>query len=287
MEFLSDLFSMDGVVLFVFCLLGFMSVVDTLNLSVRVAGVFTKRLAIALSLFNILMLFSRSSNLLQAPFVGSMVDGAIAASPEGHAELIVEPKFRMLILAYTLGAMLGAFLTPTFQRVFENVINDFDKRKSAFRAVLKIINPLNALKFSPPGKRHFHAYHDWSSIPKQMLFWNLFVTTFYTIGVLSSLLAGAMHPEHRATCAMLSGLVNGIATALLFGLVDPAAAIITDHCINGQRPQVDIKIMNFYLIWTKIIGTLLAQAFLVPMAKYVGWAAVMVQKLSERWSVQF
>jgi hypothetical protein len=287
MEFLSDAFSIDGVVIFVFFLLVLMSIIDTLALSIRVAGVITHRLAIALSLFNILMIFSRMSNMIQAPFVGSMVDGAVAANPAGGAALAVEPKFRVLILAYTFGAMIGAFFTPTFQRIFESVILDFEQRKSMIRAAFKVCNPLNFFRLTLPGKRHFDKYHDWRSIPKAFLFWNLFVTTFYTIGVLSSLLSGAMYPELRATAATLSGLVNGIATVLLFWLVDPTAALITDQCINDVRPKHDIKVMNFYLIWTKIFGTLLAQLFFVPMAKYVGWAAHVVKALSEQWTINF
>jgi hypothetical protein len=289
---LLSLFSVDGVVLFVFVLLGLMSVVDTLNLSIRVAGVLTKRLAIALSLFNILMVFSRMSNMIQAPFVGGMIDSAVnQVAAQGAGPLletaneitafdIVLPKFRMLVLAYTFGAMIGAFLTPTFQRIFSAVILDFEQRKSMARAAAMIFNPVNLLRLKLPGREHFQKYMDWRRIPKGFLFWHLFVTTFYTIGVLSSLLAGAMLPEFRATAATLSGLVNGIATFLLFMLVDPTAALITDQCILGKRPETDIKVMNFYLIWTKIAGTLLAQLFLVPMAEYVGWAAKVVHAFS-------
>jgi len=302
MAFLGDLFCVDGVVLFVFGLLTIMSIVDTLNLSIRVSGVITKRLAIALSLFNILMVFSRMSNMVQAPFVGGMVDSAVNEAGSGFIgpisaaanynsyllpEQIVEPRFRMLILAYTFGAMIGAFLTPTFQAVFSKVIIEFETRKSVFRAMIRILNPLNFFRLRLPGRRHFERYTNWRAIPTGFLFWHLLVTTFYTIGVLSALLAGAMHPELRATAGTLSGLVNGIATFLLFIMVDPTAALITDQCINGQRPEIDIKVMNFYLIWTKILGTLLAQLFLVPMAKYVGWAAIWVNTISKQWSISF
>lgn len=280
MSNLLQMFSLDGVVIFVFLLLGLMSMVDTLNLSIRVAGVITKRLAIALTLFNILVVFSRMSNMLQAPFVGGMVDAAVAVN-RTQAVDIITPKFRVLLLAYTFGAMLGAFFTPTFQRVFSKVILEFEHRKSVMRAALTILNPANLFSFRMPGKEHFEKYSNWKCIPKTFLFWHLFVTTFYTVGVLSSLLAGAMLPDLRTTAATTSGLVNGIATFMLFMLVDPTAALITDQCILGKRPESDIKVMNFYLIWTKIVGTLLAQAFLVPMARYVGWAAQWVHYFSK------
>lgn len=149
------------------------------------------------------------------------------------------------------------------------------------RAVLLILNPRNLIQLRLPGRELFAKYANLKGIPTGFLFWHLFVHTFYTIGVLSALLAGAMIPELRATSTTLSGLVNGIATFLLFMLVDPTAALITDQCILAKRPEMDIKVVNFYLIWTKIIGTLLAQAFLVPMAKYVGWVANWVLKVSE------
>ena len=50
---------------------------ETLALSMRLAGVRTRQVATALSFLTTALLVSRMSNMLQAPFLGGMVDLAI------------------------------------------------------------------------------------------------------------------------------------------------------------------------------------------------------------------
>nr|WP_312847073.1 DUF2837 family protein [Paenibacillus sp. SDF0028] len=49
---------------------------ETLSYAVRYAGVRTGRLAVALSLTGIIVLVSRTSNLLQGPMTGKIIDYA-------------------------------------------------------------------------------------------------------------------------------------------------------------------------------------------------------------------
>jgi len=106
-------------------------------------------------------------------------------------------------------------------------------------------------------------------LPWDLLVWHILVIGFYTVGVLSTIYAAVLEPNMRATVTNLSGVVNGIATLLLFIVVDPPAAMITDHCIQEKRPPEDVKTLNTFLILTRFTGTLFAQFLLVPMSHWV------------------
>jgi hypothetical protein len=60
---------MDLQLYFLAALVALINVVSTLSYAVRIAGVRTGRTAFALSLFNLLVLFSRSSNAILAPLL--------------------------------------------------------------------------------------------------------------------------------------------------------------------------------------------------------------------------
>ncbi|MGC7880221.1 lipid II flippase family protein [Desulforudis sp. 1190] len=96
------------------------------------------------------------------------------------------------------------------------------------------------------------------------------------IGVLSALYAGALFPEFRGTAILLSGIVNGIATVLIATVVDPTAARITDQAARGARPEKDVQIMVAYLTGTRFLGTIFAQALLLPAAELIKAAAVFI-----------
>jgi hypothetical protein len=107
------------------------------------------------------------------------------------------------------------------------------------------------------------------TIDRKFLIWNVFVTCFYSIGVMSTVLAASWDHSVAGTSILLSGIVNGIATMLLFIIVDPPAAIVIDKCIRGERPLRDAKVLNFYLVATRLLGTILA-VFVLPLAaRYV------------------
>lgn len=277
---------LDEAVIVVAILIGFMAMIDTLALSIRTSGALTKRLAIALALFNLIIVFSRLSNLIQAPIVGNMADKTAVPDPVLRDALIsaMEWKLHIIIFATTLGTALGALLTPTFVRIFKRMIEVFEEVKTLPRMVLYIMHPKRWLcipkYFAPPFTGRTLGYvKGFGKIPMDFVFFQVLVTAFYTVGVLSTILAAALHPELRATSVTLSGIVNGIATVLLFILVDPPAAMITDQCINGRRPISDIKVMNTYLVIARFMGTIIAQFILFAMAGLVVLASEFVNKL--------
>jgi len=251
-------------------LIGLMSVVDTLNLSIRVSAVVTKRLAVALSLFNMLMILSRTSNLVQAPIVASMADVAV----KEYSSMWLLPKLRWIIFSTTLGTMVGAFLTPTFVQIFVRSIRLFEEKKTVPRVVVHLLKPMNfwdlRKDFRFPSWQEFRLHiRQVRRLPWDLLVWHILVIGFYTVGVLSTIYAAVLEPNMRATVTNLSGVVNGIATLLLFIVVDPPAAMITDHCIQEKRPPEDVKTLNTFLILTRFTGTLFAQFLLVPMSHWV------------------
>ena len=72
--------------------------VDTLSYGARVAGIRTRRLYLAVTLFSIVALAARTAHLLQAPLLGYYVDSVILL---GHISLLRD-SFRLIILSATL-----------------------------------------------------------------------------------------------------------------------------------------------------------------------------------------
>ncbi len=270
----------DRALITVCLLIGLMALIDTLALSIRTSGAVTKRLAVALALFNLIVIFARISNLIQAPIVGNMVDKTVVPNSYLHTKLVDQLliKIRIIILATSVGTVVGALLTPTFIKIFSRMITIFEEVKTLPRTAIALLHPREMLLMfkcftNPFSKRVLYYLSLIKSLPAEFLVLQVLVTAFYTVGVLSTIYAAALEPTLRATAVNLSGIVNGIATILLFILVDPTAALVTDQCINNKRPVEHSKAMNLYLALAKFLGTILAQFIIIFTAKLVLWAA--------------
>ena len=88
--------------------------IETLAYAVRLSGARVRLLASALSLFNVMVMVSRLSNMMQQPFTGSLIDKA----PSANALQFVENQFRFLIGSASLGTLLGIICLPTFVAIF-------------------------------------------------------------------------------------------------------------------------------------------------------------------------
>jgi len=242
--------------------------VDTLSYSVRLAGIKTKRLAMAISLFNIIVLISRTANMIQAPLLGSIVDNAI--NQRNTLELL--SQFRWIILSATIGSIIGALLLPSFVSLFSKGILTLEKTGSISQMIGMIIfqKPAEKIKrnLKKPKLSMLRALSI-NKIPPTFLLLNLLITSVSTIGVLAAIYAGAIVPEYRITASQLSGIINGGATILLALVVDPQAAIITDQTLQGQRSEQEAKTMVAFLVGGKIIGTVLSQFIFVGAAKII------------------
>ncbi|MDO7788426.1 lipid II flippase Amj family protein [Desulforamulus aquiferis] len=273
--------------------------INTLIYAVRPAGVTTQRLATAYSLFNVIFLVAQTANMLQAPLLSSIIEHAIARGQEAansatgiihtavyQQELVVlDYQIRTVILGATLGTLIGAIFIPTFITFFTKGIYIFDQVKSVPKMIgMVLFSPLKVAKMArdgikvPKGKFIKEAVREKLSIPRKFLVLNIIVTGIYTTSVLSSLYAGALFPEFRATATLLSGIINGMATILFATVVDPTAAGITDQAMRGERPERDVKQMSLYLALTRLLGTLLAQLFFVPAAYVIKYVAEIIAR---------
>ncbi|EMT39948.1 Protein of unknown function [Thermoanaerobacter thermohydrosulfuricus] len=244
------------------------NLIDTLSYSIRPSGVRTRKLAVALSLFNIMAVISRLSNMIQAPFLGSIVDMAIKMD-KVH---LLQNDMRIVLFSATLGALIGAPLMPTFVSIFTVAINGMEGAGTVPKLILKGFrwSNLKKIKKKIVLPRLSMLKGIWkANIPKTFLIYNVIITSIYTTGVISSLYAGAIIPEYRITASQLSGIVNGFATVLFTVVVDPVAALITDQALSGKRTQHDVDSMVVLLVFGKILGTLLAQLIFIPAADLI------------------
>ena len=97
--------------LILICFLTFIiHLVGTLAYAVRIAGIRTRRIALSLSLFNIMVLISRTSNSIQSPFISKRIENNLNHIT-GHNLLL---DFRWFLLSASIATLIGAFLIPSF-----------------------------------------------------------------------------------------------------------------------------------------------------------------------------
>lgn len=244
--------------------------IDTLSYSVRIAGVRTGHIALATSLFNMLMLFSRSANVIQAPLLTNYVEKTILNNDT--ASLVL--NFRFLILTATFAAAIGAVCVPTFHRLMALAIGRFRETGSIPRMIFSSlkdrINPGSAFKL--PAADSVKSLAEVQGIPFWPVFLNMIVVAVHAIGVLSAIYAGTLISSYRATAITLSAVVNSIATILYFVVVDPTIAFMTDQTLSGKISQGRLRRLIVFMVAGKIAGTILAQVLFIPAAKVISSA---------------
>jgi Alternate to MurJ len=256
---------------------GLIHFTETISSSMRLTGVRTKRLALSLSFVNASLLISRMSNMFQAPLLGGMVDTSIL---QNNVSLLWG-NFRLIIFAAFIGNLIGAVLTPFAVTIFTHAIKKFDDIQSVPGLIVYGFRPKTLAKairlFKLPGRHSFEGL-SLKGIPKTFLWLNLFMVSIYAIGVLCSLMAGALLPAYRVTATQLSGIVNGMATILFTLMVDPIAAHITDQASRGERPEKDVRTVVYYIVLGRVVGTLiLSQILFVPGAYYIKAVTLLVR----------
>ncbi|MFP3393817.1 DUF2837 family protein, partial [Brevibacillus sp. SIMBA_076] len=85
------------------------------------AGVRLKKIVIALSVVGMVLLISRTSNLLQAFLIGGIVDDA-----KRDASINLEHTIRLVLLSASIGTLLAIILYPTLTKLFGYVIQNFE-----------------------------------------------------------------------------------------------------------------------------------------------------------------
>lgn len=264
---------MDTQLVIISCLTFIIHLVGTLAYSVRIAGVRTRRIAVSFALFNILVLVSRTSNSLQGPFLAKRVESNLGVASSHN--LLVD--FRWFLLSATFGTVVGAFLTPTFQRVFSKAVVSFQVHRSISRLLLHAFSKGGLAhirdSMSLPASAHVTSGHLGQAISPQIIGLNVAAVALWTVGVFASLYAGYLNPQFRVTASTLSSIVNGVATILMFVLIDPQLSVMTDDVVDGKLSEPSFRRAIVWLVGSRCAGTLVAQVLLVPAAALIVYVA--------------
>jgi hypothetical protein len=256
--------------LLVICILTFIiHLIGTLAYAARIAGVRTRRIAISFSLFNILILVSRTSNSFQGPFLAKRIENNIAIGVS-HGLLA---DFRWMLWSATLATIVGALLIPTFQRIFSRAVLHFQVNRSVPRLLLRIFfkGGLAQLKdvASMPAAANIMQIRAAEGISAWVIALNVTAIALWTTGVFASLYAGYLNPALRVTSSTLSAVVNGTATILMFVFIDPQMSVMTDDVIEGKTSEPNFRRAVVWLVGSRLAGTLLAQLLLIPAAMLI------------------
>lgn len=244
--------------------------IETLSYSVRLAGTRTSQLAVSLSLFNIIVILSRTANMVQAPLTASLVD---TATKTGDLSLF-ENQFRIILGSASLGTIMGAILIPTFISIFSRAVVHLGVAGGSVPLMVRRILNIHHLHLAT---KHFR-FPKWrmlsrlriGGIPKRLFVLNILAIAIYTVGVLAAQYASLL-TEYSTTALMSSGLINGFATIILVLFVDPQIAILTDRVMKGTENQTKMTKIVVFLVFSRLIGTLLAQLIFIYAAYYIVW----------------
>jgi hypothetical protein len=260
--------------LLVICLLtAGINVIGTLAYAARIAGVRTRRIAMSFALFNVLVLVSRLSNSLLAPFLAKRIELRLAS---GGGEALLG-DFRIVLLSASIAVFVGILLVPTGQRLFARAIGYFQEHRSTSRMLLASATPsgLRTIRDSlaMPHASQLRELAKPRGVGWGVLLANCLAQALMTVGVLASLYAGYLNPEFRVTASQLSAVINGFATILLFALIDPQLSVMTDDVVEGRVSEPLFRRTIVWISFSRLAGTLLAQALFLPSAIAIAWVA--------------
>ncbi len=259
---------MSAQVILVFILTFVIHLISTLSYALRIAGVRTKRIAVSLALFNVLVLVSRTSNTFQAPLLAKHVERSILSPGNSN----IETELRWMVLAASLATLAGIILIPTFQRLFTSAIHTFGEYRSIPRMLLHAFSFSSIREIKNIASLPRPANMSRLSLrraPHKILIFNIIATALITVGVFASLYAGYLQPELRVTANNLSPVVNALSTVLLFVFIDPYLSLLTDDVVSGHETETYFRKCVVLFAVSRLIGTLLAQFLLTPAARVI------------------
>lgn len=264
---------MDNELILICALTGVINLIGALAYAARIAGVRTGRIALSFALFNVLLLVSRTSNGFLGPFLAKRIETALAA---GQGEALIW-DLRLVLFAAAASVALGIVLVPTGQRVFAAAITFFQTNRSTTRLILSAMTPsgLSTLRDSValPSGETLRGLRGPRGVGWSVLIANALAQGLLAVGVLASLYAGYLVPEFRVTASQMTAIVNGVATILLFALIDPQISALTDDVVDGSVSEATFRRAMVWVSLSRLAGTLLAQVMLVPAAVTIAWAA--------------
>ncbi len=264
---------MSNQIIFVIALTFLINLITTLSYSVRIVGIRTGRVAVSFALFNILVLISRTAYGFQAPLLANTIEKNIST---GQGENLVE--FRLIILSCSVATIVGGFLIPTFQRLLSIAVNKFSIYKTVPNLLLQsfTLSGITSIKDNLviPSSKNISTINFYNDFPWRVFSMNVIAVAIITVGVLSSLYAGYINPEFRTTASSLSGVINGTSTILMFIFIDPFLSIMTDDVVLGKTKESVFRKYIVYMVFARLLGTVVAQFLFIPAAEFIAWIAV-------------
>jgi len=260
---------LDIIAIAVFTVL--INIVGTLSPVVRLAGIRTGKIAVSYSIFNILVLVSRSAHALQAPLLARYIERTIDMGP-GDATACI---FRIILAAAAVGTLAGLSLVPTFLNMMTALVHRFDMNRSVPQTLMHgfskagVIGMKQALR--PPRKSDIEQMGEIKRLPKRLILINTTATSLLATGALSAMYAGYFVPELRLTAHALSPLIIGMATVMLAIFIDPFFSILTDDVLLGRQPVKRFRKYLLVLLFSRLAGIMAAQLLFLPGARLIGW----------------
>ncbi len=260
---------MDRQLLIICLLTAGINLIGTLAYAARIAGVRTRRIAMSFALFNILVLVSRTSNSFLGPFLAKRIETRIAT---GGGDALYG-DFQLVLLSASAAVAVGIALVPTGQRLFARAISYFQIHRSTAKMVLRTASPagLRTVReaLRAPTLGQLRNLTQERGVGWGVLIANCLAQALITVGVLASLYAGYLNPEFRVTASQLSAVINGFATILLFALIDPQLSVMTDDVVEGRVSEALFRRTIVWISFSRLAGTVLAQALFLPAAQLV------------------
>lgn len=242
--------------------------IGTLAYAARIAGVRTGYIAAALTLFNLLVLVSRTSNAFQGPFLAKRIERDIGASiPPQIAD------FQWILGSAAVATLLGIVLVPTAQRIFTRAVAVLQTKRSMVRVFAHALHPWRLARaghyVALPKVKNLGSFTNRGGLSWWFLVLNALAVALWTVGGFAALYAGALEPSFRGTCSQLSSVINGVATILMYLLLDPQISLLTDDVARARVGQSKFRAAIISVVGARFAGVLLAQFFLVPAAMVI------------------
>lgn len=266
---------MDIKLIVVYIMTFMITFIGTLAYSVRIVGVRTGKIAITFSLFNVLVLFSRLANTVYMPLLTKQAEHQAVL---GTGEKILG-VFYWILLFGVVATILGMLAIPTFQRVFTIMVNRFSYDRSVPKVIMHGFTKSGVRQFAncmTIPKTETLKRFSLKELPIRVLLMNTMAVAILAVATIAPIYAGQLEPDYRATCLTLSGIINGLATIILYVFVDPQLSVKTDDVIEGKITESEFRRLVVGMVGSKVVGAVVALLLLVPAAKIIALIARMM-----------
>ena len=260
----------------VFVLTFIIYAIGVLAYTVRIVGIKTGRIAVAYSVFNILALISRMASVFQQPLLTKTIENNIRSGTTGNLLVI----FRYILLVSAAAGVASALLMPTFIKLFKKAVESFSIYRSIPRILIHAFSKSGIEQFkdslSVPQRKNLSHLKQFRKVPKRLVILNVIASAISSTGSLASLYTGCLNPGLRSTCSVLSPVINGFATIMMYVFIDPYLSMMTDDVIRGECSESDFNRCIVFIVSGLIVGPLLSEIILVPAAKLISLIATAI-----------